>query len=80
MKSITILNRIKSTERCSINDTNLLTRALHREGKLDTDKAVRFKVLLAEFDIVNADFEKLDAPLISYEDLGKFENVYNRFK
>lgn len=55
MKAITILNRIKEKGSCCILDAENLTRALHREGKLDENKAIRFRPLYSCFDIVNAD-------------------------
>lgn len=56
MKSETYLNKIQAEQACSIHTAELLTKALHREGKLSQDKAVRFSPLYAKFDIVNADF------------------------
>lgn len=58
MKAITILNKIKEEEACSIAKSELLTKALHREGKLNKEQAVRFMPLYGEFDIVNADLFK----------------------
>lgn len=56
MKSSTILMKIKKENACSVNTAELLTKALHREGLLKKDRAVRFGVLYGKFDIVNADF------------------------
>ena len=55
MKAITIINKIKKENGCSIHTAELLTNALHRENKLPTNQAVRFKPLYGKFDIVNAD-------------------------
>lgn len=55
MKAITIMNKIKKENGCSIHTAELLTRALHRENKLPTNQAIRFKPLYGKFDIVNAD-------------------------
>ena len=53
MKSSTIMNRINAAQECSIATAELLTNALHREGKLDEEKAVRFRPIIGDFDIVN---------------------------
>ena len=58
MKSCTILCRMQSTNTASISQTELLTNALHREQKLATDTAIRFRPLFGDFDLVNADLWK----------------------
>lgn len=55
MKAITIMNKIKKANECSIATAELLTKALHREDKLSDDQAVRFRPLYGDFDIVNSD-------------------------
>lgn len=57
MKVKTYLQKIKKENACSINTANNLTRALHREEKLNKIMAIRFKPLYGKFDIVNADYE-----------------------
>lgn len=58
MKAATILKKIETTQCASIAQTELLTKALHREGKLPETQAIRFMVLFGKFDIVNADLFK----------------------
>ena len=58
MKANTILNKIKREDACSIATAELLTKALHREGKLEITQAIRFMPLFGKFDIVNADLFK----------------------
>lgn len=58
MKAMTYMNRIRIKECCSIHEAEMLTKALHREGKLPTNQIVRFRPLFRDFDIVNADFIK----------------------
>ena len=58
MKAETIINKITAEQVCSIHTCELLTKALHRENKLALDRAVRFRPLFGDFDIVNADYEE----------------------
>lgn len=58
MKAATILRKMEATQVASIAQTELLTKALHREGKLPGTQAVRFMLLYGKFDIVNADLWK----------------------
>ena len=58
MKSSTILNRMQSSNTASIAQVELLTKALYREHKLPNDRAVRFRPILGDFDIVNRDLWK----------------------
>ena len=58
MKAITIVKKIEKENACSIHTAELLTDALHREGRLPNGYAIRFRPLFGDFDVVNADFEK----------------------
>lgn len=53
MRVVTIIKKIEKENGCSIATAELLTRALHREKRLDNDLAVRFRPLFGDFDIVN---------------------------
>ena len=55
MKASTIIKKIETTNTASVAQTELLTKALHREGKLPQEQTIRFRPLFADFDIVNAD-------------------------
>lgn len=78
MKANTILNRIKESEKCSISDIKKLTNALHREGKLSVDYAIRFMCLVGKFDIVNADYETNDLKYELHSPMD-FDLLYNKF-
>lgn len=56
MKAITYMKKMKEQGYTNIQQTEGLTRALHREGKLDASQVVRFSLLYGKFDIVNADY------------------------
>lgn len=58
MKSSTIIKKIKTEGVCSEHTAELLTHALHREGKLEKDRIIRFSILQRKFDVVNADYLK----------------------
>lgn len=76
MKAITILNKIKKEQACSIHTSELLNKALKREKKLREKEAIRFRPLYGDFDIVNADYlknglkEQYMAPM-TFDDLYK---------
>lgn len=55
MKAATIIKKMLATQTASIAQTELLTKALHRENKLPQEQAIRFMLLYGKFDIVNAD-------------------------
>lgn len=81
MKSTTIIAKIADTQMCSIATAELLTKALHREGRLSLDRAVRFRPLYGDFDIVSADFADYDKTAFQvYETIGTIENLRERFK
>ena len=50
MKARTYINTIIKTNGCSINTTEQLTKAMHREGLLHQDLALRFRMLYGDFD------------------------------
>jgi len=56
MKAITYINKIRKENACSIHTAELLTKALHRENIMSETKAIRFRPLFGDFDVVNADF------------------------
>ena len=56
MTATTIINKIKKENACSIHRAELLTNALHREGRLPKEQIIRFRPLFGDFDIINADF------------------------
>lgn len=59
MKAITYVKKIREQNACSIALAENLTRAMHREGIMDESLAIRFRPLFGDFDLVNADFEKV---------------------
>ena len=82
MKAITILNKIKEEEVCSIARAELLTKALHREEKLNKEQAIRFMPLYGKFDIVNADLfstGEFKPDLCNNEQMG-IDELINLFK
>lgn len=80
MKAITIIKKIKKNGKTSIAEVELLTKALHREGRLAENKMVRFRPLYGDFDIVNADFIKAgEFNLDLCESIGGIEDLKNRF-
>lgn len=79
MKSITILNRIKKEESCSLHDIDLLTKALKRENKLREKESIRFRLLYGDFDIVNNDFENVGVTK-QYMPPMSFNDLYDIFK
>lgn len=58
MKSTTYINKIVRENACSIQTAEKLTEALHREGILHPDLALRFRPLFGDFDIVSAGWLK----------------------
>lgn len=80
MKAKTIILKIEKEQACSIAAAELLTRALHRENKLDINKAVRFRPLFCDFDIVNADlFRTGEFNLNLCSDIGTIEDLKKMF-
>lgn len=80
MKAITIIKKIEKNGKTSIEQVELLTKALHREGRLAENKMVRFRPLYGDFDIVNADFIKAgEFNLDLCESIGGIEDLKNRF-
>lgn len=80
MKAQTIINRIEKEQSCSIATAELLTKALHRENKLDANKAIRFRPLYGDFDIVNADlFMCGEFKLELCSDIGTIEELKKMF-
>lgn len=80
MKAITIIKKIEKNGKTSIAQVELLTKALHREGRLPEDSAIRFRPLYGDFDIVNADWmvtKKFNLDLC--ETIGGIEELKNRF-
>ena len=80
MKAITIIKKIEKNGKTSIEQVELLTKALHREGRLAENKMVRFRPLYGDFDIVNADWtvrKKFDLDLC--EPIGGIAELKNRF-
>lgn len=80
MKAITIIKKIEKNGKTSIAEVKLLTKALHREGRLAENKMVRFRPLYGDFDIVNADLmvtKKFNLDLC--ESIGGIEELKNRF-
>ena len=81
MKAQTIIKRIEKEQACSIATAELLTRALHRENKLDKEQAIRFRPLFGDFDIVNADlFETGEFKNHLCYDIGTIEDLKEMFK
>ena len=56
MKAATYIKRIKEDNACSIHTAEKLTEALHREGILHTDLAIRFRPLFGDFDVVHKEW------------------------
>lgn len=80
MKAITIIKKIEKNGKTSIEQVELLTKALHREGRLAENKMVRFRPLYGDFDIVNSDLmvtKKFNLDLC--EIIGGIEELKNRF-
>jgi len=50
MKARTYIDTIIKTNSCSINTAGKLTKAMHREGLLHEDLALRFRMLYGDFD------------------------------
>ena len=50
MKARTYIDTIIKTNSCSINTAEKLTKAMHREGLLHQDLALRFRILYGDFD------------------------------
>lgn len=50
MKARTYIDTIIKTNSCSINTAEKLTNAMHREGLLHEDLALRFRMLYGDFD------------------------------
>ena len=80
MKAITIIKKIEKSGKTSIAEVELLTKALHREGRLTENKMVRFRPLYGDFDIVNADLMVTkEFNLDLCEPIGGIEELKNRF-
>lgn len=80
MKAITIIKKIEKNGKTSIAQVELLTKALHREGRLAEDSAIRFRPLYGDFDIVNADWMiTKEFNLDLCEPIGGIEELKNRF-
>lgn len=78
MKASTMIKNAVQKGEFSIAKAELLTTALHRENKLPKNQAVRFRPLMGDFDIVNADLfatgefiSNLCRPIGSIENLMK---------
>lgn len=56
MKAATYIKRIKEDNACSIHTAEKLTEALHREGILHPDLAIRFRPLFGDFDVVHKEW------------------------
>lgn len=81
MSSQEMMNRILESQSCSIGIAEGLTKALHKENKLDKRKAIRFRPLFGDFDIVNADLwetGRFDATLCE-DGIFTIEQLINRF-
>lgn len=50
MKAKTYIDTIIKTNSCSMNTAEKLTKAMHREGLLHADLALRFRMLYGDFD------------------------------
>lgn len=57
-ESTTYINKIIRENACSIQTAEKLTEALHREGILHPDLALRFRPLFGDFDIVSTGWLK----------------------
>lgn len=80
MKAITIIKKIEKEKGTNIAQVELLTKALHREGRLPENKMVRFRPLYGDFDIVNADLMVTrEFNLDLCESIGGIEELKNRF-
>ena len=80
MKAMTYMNRIRESGHCSIHDAEMLTKALHREGLLAENQAIRFRTLFGDFDIVNADFKENGFDQTLCEDPMTIELLIERFE
>lgn len=58
MKAITYAKRIKERRATSVNEVEKLSRAMHREGLLDSEYELSFMPLYGKFRYVNADYFK----------------------
>jgi hypothetical protein len=75
MKSETYIKKILAEGACSIETTEKLTEALHREGLLHPHLSVRFKFLFGTFDIIETDWleEKNERPW--FYPINEFSNI-----
>lgn len=81
MKSSTIIKNAFTTNQFNIAKAELLTKALHKEGKLPKNQAVRFRLLQGDFDIVNADLFKTGEFNSSLcRPIGNIEKLIKEFK
>jgi hypothetical protein len=79
MKAATYIEKIEREQTCSIDTAEKLTRAAHREGLLESEKAIRFRPLYADFDIVNSDlFVTGEFNKDVCEKVGTIENLKSR--
>lgn len=66
MKAINYAHRIKERQATSIHECELLTKAMHREGLLDSKLSIMVMPVYGKLRFVNSDFE-LVGVTYSYE-------------
>lgn len=56
MKLTTILNKVKSENRCSIATAEMINQKLHEEHLIPDQMVFRFRPLYGDFDLVTRDW------------------------